>query len=454
MPAKAKSTGTAAVADAARQFLHRFKEAGLILVAVSGGSDSKGLLLALHEAMAGMAGFSLAACTVDHALRSESAAEANAVAQLCASLGIVHLIRRWDGEKPLTGLQAAARDARYTLLSGAAQEIGALCVVTGHSHNDQIETVAMRSARSDEGSPGLSGMADAVLFDRRTWILRPFLGLDRAVIRDYLLARGEDWLDDPSNESARFERVRVRQALARNLDAEAHDEDAGAREQRQLSARQAAAFLAAHGTVSGGLVARIEPVQAVGAGGDAILKGILSLAACLGGRSYLPGRVTSDRIRRFIDSGIDGRLTAGRVVFDRRRSGLYLYREARDLPALSLDPGEEAMWDGRFRMRNRSQRAVRVSAGAVDAQTMAGLIAAGVPDGVARRAARAAPSVSVAVLVIDAATPVDVGICLSPWDTFLPRFDLILADQCAALFGREPYKPLPVHHVFAEIAEF
>ena len=215
MPAKAKSTGTAAVSDAARQFLHRFKTPGLILVAVSGGSDSKGLLLALHEAIrearGGMPGFSLAACTVDHALRPESAAEADAVAQLCARLGIVHRTRRWDGAKPTAGLQAAARNARYSLLSDAAEETGASCVVTGHSRNDQIETVAMRSMRSQEGSPGLAGMADAVLFNRTTWILRPLLGLDRSAIRDDLVARGEDWLDDPSNESDRFERVRVRQ---------------------------------------------------------------------------------------------------------------------------------------------------------------------------------------------------------------------------------------------------
>ncbi|WEZ82609.1 tRNA lysidine(34) synthetase TilS [Rhizobium sp. 32-5/1] len=182
MPAKAKSTGTAAVRDAARQFLNRFKKPGLILVAVSGGSDSKGLLIALHEAMVGMPGFSLAACTVDHALRPESAAEANAVAQLCARLGFVHLIRRWDGEKPPTGLQAAARNARYSLLSAAAQETGALCVVTGHSRNDQIETIVMRSVRSSRDSTGFSGMADAVLFDRMTWILRPFLDLDRVAI--------------------------------------------------------------------------------------------------------------------------------------------------------------------------------------------------------------------------------------------------------------------------------
>jgi tRNA(Ile)-lysidine synthase len=453
LPAKAKSTGTAAVRDAARQFLNRFEKPGLILVAVSGGSDSKGLLIALHEAMAGMQGFSLAACTVDHALRPESAAEANAVAQFCARLGIVHLIRRWDGEKPVTGLQAAARGARYSLLSAVSLETGALCVVTGHSRNDQIETIVMRNARSSRDRTGLSGMADAVLFNRTTWILRPFLGLDRGAIRDYLLERREGWLEDPSNDSLHFERVRVRQALAEAGHAAVRDDEAGQAE-RQSLASQAAAFLAAHAQVYDKLVARIDPVGADACSSGAALKAILSLAACLGGRVYLPGRETTDRMRSFIGSGLDGRQTAGRVVFDRRRSGLYLYREARDLPDLRLKPGEDCIWDGRFHMRNGSKRVMSASAGTIDTQTVAGLIAAGVPQGVARRAARASPSLSMADTDIDTATPVNIGVCLAPWDTFLPRFDMILANQCAALFGRGPYKPLPVHHVFAETAGF
>ncbi|OJF92231.1 tRNA lysidine(34) synthetase TilS [Pararhizobium antarcticum] len=468
MPAEVIATDPAAVLDAARQFLETFHTPGLVLVAVSGGSDSTGLLLALNEAMTSASGFSLAACTIDHALRAESAAEAQLVAQLCARLGIAHITRRWDGEKPLTGLQAAARGARYRLLSAVAHESGALCVVTGHSSNDQIETIAMRSSRSETGSTGLSGMADAVLFEQRTWVLRPFLGLDRAMIRAYLLARGEGWIDDPSNDADRFERVRVRRTLAENPDATAQAPDGALLERqalerrtlvRQSSARQAmagqaAGYLGKHATVCGGLVARIDPAPVWDAGRDASIRGILALAACLGGRAYLPGRETTERLGDFIASGALGRLTAGRVVFDRRRSGLYLYREARNLPILEVCPGEEGVWDGRFRIENRAKQPIFVSAVSDGAQTMAGLIAAGVPDGVARRAAAAAPAVLVADPGSKAVSPVNVGIWLSPWDTFLPRFDLTLANQCATLFGRACYKQLPVQSVLAESAAF
>ncbi|WEZ82610.1 hypothetical protein P6U16_16330 [Rhizobium sp. 32-5/1] len=267
------------------------------------------------------------------------------------------------------------------------------------------------------------------------------------------MERGEGWFEDPSNDSLRFERVRVRQALAESGEAGAQDEEGGPAE-RLAVAKQAAAFLAAHARVYDRLVARIDPVGADACSGGAAMKAILSLAACLGGRAYLPGRETTDRMRRFIDSGLDGRQTAGRVVFDRRRFGLYLYREARDLPDLRLESGEDCIWDGRFHMRNRSKRVMSASAGTIDTQTVAGLIAAGVPHGVARRAVRASPPLSMAGTEIATATPVNIEVCLSPWDTFLPRFDMILANQCAALLGREPYKPLPVHHVFAETAGF
>jgi tRNA(Ile)-lysidine synthase len=184
-----------------------------ILVAVSGGSDSKGLLLALNEAIEASDPnrFSLAACTVDHALRPESAAEAKGVAAFCASIGVPHLIKRWNGPKPLTGIQAAAREARYRLLADAAERLGAGCIVTGHTSDDQRETILMRMQRAQ--GPGASGMASATLYDRRIWVLRPFLDLDRASIRAYLATRDVTWFDDPSNAHPTFERVCVRAEL-------------------------------------------------------------------------------------------------------------------------------------------------------------------------------------------------------------------------------------------------
>jgi tRNA(Ile)-lysidine synthase len=159
---------------AARRFLDSLAEPTRILVAISGGSDSTGLLLSLAEALKGGSNsqISLCAATVDHALRAESADEARQVATLCQSLNIPHVTCIWQGEKPKTGIMAAAREARYGLLADAADKLHADLIVTAHTFDDQQETLAMRGLRSGQGS---TGIADAVLFDRRIWIARPFL---------------------------------------------------------------------------------------------------------------------------------------------------------------------------------------------------------------------------------------------------------------------------------------
>src|SRR5690606_34407665 len=134
----------------------------------------------------------------DHGLRAESAAEALAVAALCRRLGVRHRIARWEGEKPATGLAAAARMARYGLLSGIAAAEGATVLLTGHTADDQAETILMREARATHG-PGAAGMAEATLFAGSTWIVRPLLGMSRNELRDLLIRRGETWAEDPTN---------------------------------------------------------------------------------------------------------------------------------------------------------------------------------------------------------------------------------------------------------------
>lgn len=177
-------------------------------IAVSGGGDSMALLCAL----AARGGLPLRAVTVDHGLRPEAAEEARLVAETCAGLGVPHTTLRWQGWDGAGNLQYAARRARYRLIGDWAAGHGITRVALGHTRDDQAETVLMRLARG-AGVDGLSAMAPARDEVGVTW-LRPFLCVGRAELRAYLRDRGQRWIEDPSNEDARFERVQARRALA------------------------------------------------------------------------------------------------------------------------------------------------------------------------------------------------------------------------------------------------
>ncbi len=416
-----------------------------ILVAISGGSDSKGLLLALNEAIeaAEPNRFSLVACTVDHALRPESAEEAQGVAAFCASIGVPHLTMRWDGPKPLTGIQAAARAARYRLLADAAERLEAGCIATGHTGDDQRETILMRTQRAQ--GPGASGMASATLYDRRIWVLRPFLDLERASIRAFLAARSATWFDDPSNANPVFERVRARAELARSPQAKAGAWDAVA---RARSSARAATLIARHVRVHAGLVAEITRTPAEERDVD-WQRALLALVAVIGGRAHIPAADTVERLTTFLQQATPGRLTAGRCVFDRRSSGLYLYREARGLQALRLAGGETGLWDGRFRVHNGRDAPVSVVAEGGRGPQQQRLIAAGLPPGVAGRASLSAPQILAENGESVASVTIEPRIGL--YDTFLPGFDRIMADRIAGLFGRAHYPPPPVHDLLTEM---
>lgn len=179
---------------------------GVTAIAVSGGSDSLALLHLAHEAA-----LPVAAVTVDHGLRAESAAEAQGVARLCAGLDIPHHTLQWQGWDGRGNLQATAREARYALMADWAHTQGIRRVLLGHTQDDQAETFLMRLARQ-AGLDGLSGMAETFQRGGITWA-RPLLDVPRDALRAYLTRQGVAWIDDPSNDNDRFERVKARRAL-------------------------------------------------------------------------------------------------------------------------------------------------------------------------------------------------------------------------------------------------
>lgn len=188
-------------------------------VAVSGGPDSLALLLLANTRRPGL----VQAATVDHALRPESHAEAEMVAAICDRLGVPHMIltAEWE-ESPKTALQERARKERYRLLGRWAAKRGLLALLTAHHADDQAETLLMRLNRG-AGVRGLAGMRTARQIGPGLQLVRPLLSWRRCELQRVCADAGIEPVHDASNVDERFERVRVRNALAQAdwLDCEA-----------------------------------------------------------------------------------------------------------------------------------------------------------------------------------------------------------------------------------------
>lgn len=182
-----------------------------VLAACSGGADSVALV-DLLDRLAGELGFTLAVASIDHGLRDGSAAEVASVEGLAAALERPFRARTLELDAG-AGLQARARDARYEALQALASELGAERIALGHTADDQAETVLSRLLRG-AGVRGLGAMAPSRGTERGLLLVRPLLDCRRASLRAHLEHFGRGWVEDPSNDDRRFERVRLRHWLA------------------------------------------------------------------------------------------------------------------------------------------------------------------------------------------------------------------------------------------------
>jgi len=183
-------------------------EGGPIGLAVSGGADSLAMLLLAARTVPGR--FSVA--TVDHGLRAAAAEECARVQRVCHGLDVPCAILKVS--VPPGNVQAQARAARYAALDQWGREQGLAALATAHQADDQVETVLMRLARGS-GVAGLAGIRERGMVPGGDMpLIRPMLGFLRAECEAIARAAGLDWVRDPSNADTRFDRVRVRQALA------------------------------------------------------------------------------------------------------------------------------------------------------------------------------------------------------------------------------------------------
>ncbi|MFK5977710.1 MAG: tRNA lysidine(34) synthetase TilS [Rhizobiaceae bacterium] len=336
-----------------------------VIVAVSGGSDSIALLL-LANAWAHHEGARIQAVTVDHGLRPEAAAEAAFVASICEGLGIRHITLAWEGIKPNSGLPEASRLARYQLLEEYAVDSGAKYVLTGHTADDQVETVYMRLSREKPTGTGrgLSGMSVRTIMPKGVLLMRPLLGMSRDILRQYLAQNAQSWVEDPSNVDASYERVRARKFLESR---QQHKNNLFAfsgvmgRLRRQV-ANQTAVFLGDNVSVLPGLVYKLDVASFDQTPQPVLINALQVLLAVVGGGEHF---ASASKLYPLIDLAMEGpeqgaRQTLANCVLEFKNGKILLYRETRNLASFLLGPGDDAIWDGRMHLINDSNSTLYV----------------------------------------------------------------------------------------------
>ena len=360
LSAVAWATDDNATPISAREFAARMQRLGPfedrphLVVGVSGGRDSLALALLAAEWAAARDG-RVTGVTVDHGLRASSGAEAAQVSEWMAQHGIPHHTLRWHdspGPDPerLNGSasEAAARSARYALLEAFCRAQAALHLLVGHHRDDQLETQAMRRARSS-GAYGRAGMP-AVRELPQARILRPFLDIRRARITATVRAHGQDWIEDPSNHDTRFARARMRTDPSAIPSSRP---DAG---MARVAAERTIARIAAHAVaVHPAGFATLDPalLDAVDRATGTRLIG--NLVTCIGGQVYAPRGTQLSRLAgRLMDGDLGGGATLGGCIL--RSDGRGMVRIIREQAAIEAprsvdiarDSGRAFFWDGRF----------------------------------------------------------------------------------------------------------
>jgi tRNA(Ile)-lysidine synthase len=313
-------------------------------------------------------GGAVTALIVDHALRPEAAAEAGQVARRLRSRGIAHRVLRWSGPAPSGDIQAAARNARYALMSDWCEANRCLHLAIAHHLEDQAETFLLRLARGS-GVDGLAAMAP-VSETRMMRLLRPLLPVPGARLGETLTHfDAPDHVDDPSNRDPAYARVRMR-GLASMLAGEGMTP----RRLAATASRMARARGALEEAVAG-LLARAAVLHAAGyciletaplraAPQEIALRALARVVVCIAGRDYPPRLERLERLHAWLsaEDGGRGRTLGGcRVLI--RNSSLLICREPAAATSVLTAKGT-VYWDNRFRLRLNGRGEVRRLGGA------------------------------------------------------------------------------------------
>lgn len=294
------------------------------------------------------------ALTVDHGLRGESAQEAQRVASWCAERGIIHHILVWQPPSGLhSGIQEAAREARYRLMTAWCRQNTILHLLTAHHRDDQAETLLFRVARGS----GIDGLAciPSLSFMHGVRLLRPLLAFAKTALKTFLSSTGQAWVEDPSNSDTRYARTAIRSYLITVPE-----------EFSQEASRLCTKFAKIRNLMENNAVKQLTHAISLHPEAYALLcenrfrqlapdHGLRALASLVHTISGTQTPSRSERIQLLYNDllALPTRRTFGNCVFEYKpgKRHFLVRRETNAMqPALPLRNGETCLWDNRFEL--------------------------------------------------------------------------------------------------------
>ena len=327
---------------------------GRFAIAFSGGGDSTALVHILkdHDPKPLI-------LIVDHGLRDGSRDEAEHAKTFSESLALETLILTWAHNNPKAGLQEKARKARYGLMGGVCRERGIAYLLTGHTQDDQAETLLMRYDRGTDWR-GAAGMAQNIYAPiwpelAEVTLVRPLLGCSRRRLRDYNRHHNLKWSEDPSNQNRGFTRIRARDYLSNrphikaDLLNTAQDLQVGLAQETKHFRE----FLDKHTDIDDvGIISlnKLPPARLM----------TLFLRAASGTGGPIHKNSIAEIMKALKETDFPGGTLAGAYVM-KRRGKIIIGRDPvaakgrgnqPAIPIRKLSPQETIIWDGRFKVQN------------------------------------------------------------------------------------------------------
>lgn len=335
-----------------RRFKNLMKPLGVdpkatFAIACSGGPDSMALALLVKEWAAGAK--KVVAITVDHGWKKDFAKEAHMLGRWLKRQGIAHAILPWKGKKPNRNQHESVRRVRYRMLTGYCHQHKIKNLFVAHHMEDQAETFMLRLAEGGSVDRLAAMPPVATMFD--VTVVRPLLTLSKPELLDYLKARKQPFMNDPGNQDATLDRVKVRKLMPQLAEAGISVERLAKTAMLMSRARahleeETGTFLKTYCKIApqGYALFKHMPVSE-----EIALRVLSTLMMIVGGQDVkIRAAELASLHAGLLDSKFKG-MTLGGCVFQRQKEGIVVYRELGALaPERNIKPGESVLWDSRF----------------------------------------------------------------------------------------------------------